>query len=48
MADAVQTYIITAGIFAFLTAVLFSARARRYMSGYGPGVEGGGKEEGAS
>jgi hypothetical protein len=45
MADAVQTYIITAAIFAFLTAVLFASRARRYSSGFSPGVEGGHKKE---
>jgi hypothetical protein len=35
MADAVTTYAITAGIFAFLTAVLFASRAKRYSQGYG-------------
>ncbi len=35
MADAITTYAITAGIFAFLTAVLFASRAKRYSQGYG-------------
>ena len=35
MADAITTYAITAGIFAFLTAILFASRAKRYSQGYG-------------
>ncbi len=35
MADSVMSYAITAGIFAFLAAVLFGARAKRYSRGYG-------------
>jgi len=35
MADSVMSYAIVAGIFAFLTAVLFGARAKRYSHGYG-------------
>jgi hypothetical protein len=35
MADAITTYAITAGVFAFLTAVLFASRAKRYSHGYG-------------
>lgn len=34
MADSVASYAITAGVFAFLAAVLFSARAKRYSTGY--------------
>jgi len=44
MADAMMTYTITAGIFVFLTAILFGARAKRYRSGFSSGVEGGHKE----
>jgi hypothetical protein len=44
MADAVQTYAIVAGIFAFLAAILFASRARRYRAGFTPGTEGGHKE----
>jgi len=44
MADAIMTYAITAGIFVFLTAILFGARARRYRTGFSPGAEGGHKE----
>ncbi|HEV8388100.1 MAG TPA: hypothetical protein VGQ03_10815 [Nitrososphaera sp.] len=36
MADSVMSYAITAGIFAFLAAVLFTARARRHHSGWTP------------
>jgi hypothetical protein len=32
MADALMTYAITAGIFAFLTAILFGSRAARKRS----------------
>ena len=35
MADAISTYAITAGVFAFLAAVLFASRAKRYSHGYG-------------
>lgn len=34
MADAMFMYTVTAGIFAFLVAVVFGARAKRYRSGY--------------
>jgi hypothetical protein len=34
MADSMITFAITAGIFAFLVAVVFGARAKRYSSGY--------------
>lgn len=34
MADSMFMYYVTAGIFAFLTAVVFGARARRYGKGY--------------
>ena len=44
MADSIATYAITAGIFVFLTAILFASRAKRYHSGFSPGVEGGHKE----
>jgi len=45
MADAMMTYYITAGIFAFLTAILFGSRAKRYRSGFSAGAEGGHKEK---
>ena len=35
MADAMMSYAITAGIFVFLTAILFGVRARRHSHGYG-------------
>ena len=35
MADSVMSYTIVAGIFAFLAAVVFGARAKRYSQGYG-------------
>lgn len=38
MADAMMSYAITAGIFAFLTAILFGTRARRRSHGYGEGT----------
>jgi hypothetical protein len=44
MADAMITYAIMAGIFVFLTAILFGSRAKRYRSGFSSGVEGGHKE----
>jgi hypothetical protein len=34
MADSVMSYAITAGIFAFLTGILFGARAQRYRRGF--------------
>jgi hypothetical protein len=34
MADAMFMYYVTAGIFAFLVAILFGSRAKRYSSGY--------------
>lgn len=34
MADGTTMFAVTAGIFVFLAAVLFGARARRYSSGY--------------
>jgi hypothetical protein len=34
MADAMIMFAVTAGIFAFLVAVVFGARAKRYSSGY--------------
>jgi hypothetical protein len=34
MADAMFMFTVTAGIFAFLVAIVFGARARRYHSGY--------------
>jgi hypothetical protein len=36
MADALMTYAITAGIFAFLTAILFGSRAARKRHGEKP------------
>lgn len=36
MSDLMITYAITAGIFAFLTAILFASRAKRYRAGYTP------------
>ncbi|MEO9320882.1 MAG: hypothetical protein ABI361_09430 [Nitrososphaera sp.] len=36
MADATSTYAIVAGIFAFLAAILFASRAKRYRAGYTP------------
>jgi hypothetical protein len=41
MADSVASYAIAIGVFAFLAAVLFSARAKRYSVGYSR-VEGSG------
>ena len=35
MADTIMSYAITAGIFVFLTAILFGTRARRRSHGYG-------------
>ncbi len=34
MADSVMSYAIAAGIFAFLTGILFGARAHRYRTGF--------------
>lgn len=34
MADAMMMFAVTAGIFVFLVAVVFGARAKRYGSGY--------------
>ncbi|WP_415282809.1 hypothetical protein [Candidatus Nitrososphaera sp. FF02] len=34
MADSVMSYAIAAGVFAFLTGVLFGARAQRYRAGF--------------
>lgn len=34
MADSMFMFAVTAGIFAFLVAVVFGARAKRYSSGY--------------
>lgn len=34
MADSMFMFTVTAGIFAFLVAILFGARAKRYSSGY--------------
>jgi hypothetical protein len=34
MADGMMMFAVTAGIFAFLVAVVFGARAKRYGSGY--------------
>jgi len=48
MADSIQTYEIVAGIFVFLTAILFASRARRYKGGFTAGAEGGHKEAEAS
>jgi len=48
MADSMQTYEIVAGIFVFLTAILFASRARRYKGGFTAGAEGGHKEAEAS
>jgi hypothetical protein len=36
MADAMFMFSVTAGIFAFLVAVCFGARAKRYSAGYTP------------
>lgn len=36
MADQVFMYAVTTGIFAFLTAILFASRAKRYSSGWTP------------
>jgi hypothetical protein len=34
MADGMMMFAVTAGIFVFLVAVVFGARAKRYSSGY--------------
>jgi hypothetical protein len=34
MADSMLMFAVTAGIFVFLVAVVFGARAKRYSSGY--------------
>lgn len=34
MADSVMSYAIAAGIFAFLTGILFGSRAHRYRTGH--------------
>lgn len=34
MADSMMSYAIAAGIFAFLTAILFASRAQRLKSGH--------------
>jgi hypothetical protein len=34
MADEMMMFAVTTGIFAFLVAVVFGARAKRYSSGY--------------
>jgi hypothetical protein len=34
MADSMIMFTVTAGIFAFLVAIVFGARAKRYSSGY--------------
>jgi hypothetical protein len=34
MADQMFMYAVTAGIFAFLTAILFASRAKRYSAGW--------------
>jgi hypothetical protein len=36
MADSMFMFYVTAGIFAFLVAVVFGARAKRYSAGYTP------------
>ena len=36
MADSMFMFYVTAGIFAFLVAILFGSRAKRYSSGYTP------------
>jgi hypothetical protein len=36
MADSMFMFYVTAGVFAFLVAVLFGARAKRYSAGYTP------------
>jgi hypothetical protein len=36
MAEETFMFAVTAGIFAFLVAVLFGSRARRYSQGYAP------------
>jgi hypothetical protein len=36
MAEEMVMYAVTAGIFAFLVAILFGSRARRYSQGYTP------------
>ena len=36
MADSMFMFYVTAGIFAFLVAVVFGARAKRYGAGYTP------------
>jgi hypothetical protein len=36
MADSMMMLYVTAGIFAFLVAVVFGARAKRYGAGYTP------------
>ena len=36
MADAMFMFYVTAGIFAFMVAVLFGSRAKRYGDGYTP------------
>lgn len=34
MADSMMMFAVTSGIFAFLAAIVFGARAKRYSSGY--------------
>jgi hypothetical protein len=36
MADSMFMFYVTAGIFAFMVAVLFGARGKRYSAGYTP------------
>jgi hypothetical protein len=40
MADQVFMFAVTAGVFAAFTAVLFTARAKRYSLGFKSSVEG--------
>ena len=36
MSEVMFMFTVTAGIFAFLTAIVFAARAKRYSAGYTP------------
>lgn len=40
MSESMFMFAVTAGIFVFLAAVLFGARAKRYSSGYSSTAEG--------
>jgi hypothetical protein len=40
MADQVFMFAVTAGVFAAFTALMFTARAKRYSQGFRPATEG--------